>query len=116
MEVVMRRTVLILMALLFIALTSVVASAQSSQDVHHLLKRLEKNTDRFANSLDHALDHSSLNGSRTEDEINAYVHDFEEATDRLKSHYDHHGSDPENTREVLLRARTIECIMHRYDF
>jgi hypothetical protein len=112
----MRKTMLVVMAVLgFVCFTSIEANAQSDQDVRHLLKRLEDNADRFRSSLDHALDHSSLNGSRTEDEINAYVHDFEKATDRLKHDYEHHGSDPDNSREVILRARKIDCMMRQYD-
>src|SRR5262249_143856 len=95
--------------------TAIEANAQSDQDIRHLLKRLEDNSDRFRSSLDHALDHSSLNGSRTEDEINSYVHSFEKATDRLKHDYEKHGSDPDNAREVILRARKIDCMMRQYD-
>ena len=95
--------------------TAMEANAQSDQDVRHLLKRLEDNADKFRSSLDHALDHSSLNGSRTEDEINSYVHSFEKATDRLKHDYEHHGTDPDNSREVIVRARRIECMMRQYD-
>jgi hypothetical protein len=105
----------VMAALGFVCYACVEASAQSDQDIRHLLKRLEENADRFRNSLDHALDHSSLNGSRTEDEINDYVHDFEKATDRLKHDHGKHGSDPDNAREVLLRGRTIECFMRKYD-
>ena len=90
------------------------ANAQSNTDVRHLLKRLEENSDRFAKSFDSALDHSTLNGSRTEDEMNAYVHEFEEATDRLKDHYEDRGSDPDSAREVFLRARGIDSFMRRY--
>jgi hypothetical protein len=112
----MRKKVLIVMAVLgFVSFTSIEAKAQSDQDVRHLLKRLEDNSDRFRSSLDHALDHSSLNGSRTEDEINSYVHSFEKATDRLKHDYEKHGSDPDNAREVLLRGRYIECFMRQHD-
>jgi len=106
---------IVMAALAFVCYACVEADAQSDQDVRHLLKRLEENADRFRNSLDHALDHSSLNGSRTEDEINDYVHDFEKATDRLKHDYEKHGSDPDNAREVLLRGRTIDCFMRKYD-
>ena len=112
----MKKTMLVVISGLgFVFFASIDANAQSDQDVRHLLKRLEDNSDRFRSSLDHALDHSSLNRSRTEDEINAYVHNFEKATDRLKHDYEKHGSDPDNAREVLLRGRTIECFMRKYD-
>jgi hypothetical protein len=82
-------------------------------DPRHILRRLEENSDRFAKTLDYALDRSSLNGSRSEDEINGYVHDFEEATDRLKNHFESRGYAPDSTREVLVRAGTIDCFMAR---
>jgi hypothetical protein len=56
-----------------------------------VLKRLEEDTDRFSKSLDSALDRSVLNGTQAEDEINGYVHQFEEATDRLKDRYEDQG-------------------------
>ncbi len=88
------------------------ASAQR-QDVDRILRRLEENTDRFTKSLDSALDHSPLNGTRAEDEVNGYVHDFEEATDRLKDHYEDSGAAPNSAREVLVRAQNIDRFMRR---
>jgi len=112
----MRKMLVVIGVLGFILFfTSIEAMAQSDQDVRHLLKRLEDNADKFRSSLDHALDHSSLNGSRTEDEINSYVHSFEKATDRLKHDYEKHGTDSDNAREVLLRGRYIECFMRNHD-
>jgi hypothetical protein len=90
------------------------ADAQSPRDPRRILRRLEENTDRFTRSLDSALDHSSLNGTRDEDEINGYVHDFEEATDRLKNRYYDHGYAPEATREVILRGREIDRFMRQH--
>ncbi len=77
------------------------------------LKRLEEDSDRFAKSLDSDLDHSSLNGTRAEDEINDYVHKFEEATDRLKDRYEDRGYAPNAAREVLARGRDIDNFMRR---
>ena len=77
------------------------------------LKQLEEDSDRFAKSLDNDLDHSRLNGTRREDEINAYVHEFEEATDRLKDRYEDRGSAPGLARTVLERGRSIDRFMRR---
>ena len=41
-----------------------------------------------------------LNGTKAEDEINGYVHQFEEATDRLKDRYEDQGAAPNAAREV----------------
>ena len=78
-----------------------------------MLKRLEEDTDRFSKSLDSALDHSTLNGTRAEDEINGYVHQFEEATDRLKDRYHDEGAAPGAAREVLNRGQSIDRFMRR---
>ena len=83
------------------------------EDVKQILRRLEDNTDRFSKSLDSALDHSPLNGTRAEDEINGYVHDFEEATDHLKDRYSDNGAAPNLAREVLARGQSIDRFMRR---
>ena len=64
---------------LFSQRTSVVRT-----NVHQIIRNLETDTDSFKSSLDRALDHSPLDGTRSEDEINEYVKQFEHATDKLK--------------------------------
>jgi hypothetical protein len=83
------------------------------EDVKRVLKRLEEDTDRFSKSLDSALDRSVLNGTQAEDEINGYVHQFEEATDRLKDRYEDKGAAPAAAREVLNRGQAIDRFMRR---
>jgi hypothetical protein len=78
-----------------------------------LLKRLEEDTDRFSKSLDSALDRSTLNGTKAEDEINGYVHQFKEATNRLKDRYEDQGAAPGAAREVLNRGQAIDGFMRR---
>ena len=51
--------------------------------------------------------------TRREDEINAYVHAFEEATDRLKDRYEDRGTAPGLARNVLDRGRAIDRFMRR---
>src|SRR5215510_12302637 len=53
-------------------------------DVRQVIRNLETDTDTFKKSLDRALDHSALDGTNYEDEINNYVKEFEHATDKLK--------------------------------
>ena len=79
-----------------------------------ILKRLEEDTDHFSKSLDSDLDHSALNGTPAEDEINRYVHEFEEATDHLKDKFDDQRYAPNLAREVLVRGRSIDGFMRRY--
>jgi len=78
------------------------------------LKRLEEDSDHFAKMLDTDLDHGPLNGTPTEDEINRYVHEFEEATDHLKDKWDDQQAAPNLAREVLVRARTIDKFMRQH--
>lgn len=104
----------VLITVLLAQLGTIKAEGQAREDVKRILKSLEENTDRFTKSLDSALDHSRINGTHTEDEINAYVHDFEEATDRLKDRYEDRGQAPNSAREVLIRARNINTFMRRY--
>src|SRR5215467_15779981 len=77
------------------------------------LKRLEEDTDQFTKSLNYDLDHGPLDGTSTEDEINRYVHQFEEATDHLKDRYDDPNQAPNLAREVMVRGRSIDTFMRR---
>ena len=80
-------------------------------NVREIIRQLETDTDAFKSSLDSALDRSSLNGSRAEDEINAYVKQFEEATDRLRDRSEDQQYAPNLAREVLNRGRSINVFM-----
>lgn len=80
-------------------------------NVREIIRQLETDTDAFKSSLDSALDRSSLNGSRAEDEINAYVKQFEEATDRLRDRSEDQQYAPNLAREVLNRGRLINGFM-----
>jgi len=94
-------------------MSSVVQAQWYRGDLKQTIKRLEEDSDRFAKSLDNDLDHSRINGSRREDEINSYVHKFEEATDHLKDRYEDRGTAPGLAREVLERGRAIDRFMRR---
>src|SRR5687767_12135437 len=83
-------------------------------NVREIIRELESDTDRFKGSLDTALDHSRLNGSRTEDEINGYVKRFEEATDRLRDRAEDREHAPNLAREVLNRGRSINAFMRSH--
>jgi hypothetical protein len=80
-------------------------------NVRETIRQLETDTDQFKSSLDRALDHSPLNGTRTEDEINGYVKNFEEATDRLHDRAEDREYAPRLAREVLNRGRAINNFM-----
>lgn len=80
-------------------------------NVRELIKRLETDTDRYKSSLDRALDRSRINGTRLEDEINEFVRQFEEATDRLRERAEDQQFAPGAAREVLNRGRSINIFM-----
>ena len=111
----MKRIPLMLVSTIVVMLgASTIATAQWFRgNLKETLRRLEEDTDRFTKSLDSDLDHSALNGTRAEDEINRYVHDFEEATDHLKNRFDDRQASPGLAREVLGRGRSIDGFMRR---
>jgi len=80
-------------------------------NVLEIIRQLESNTDRYKTSLDKGLDDSQLNGTRSEDEINAFVKRFEEATDRLRNNAEDQRHAPRAAREVLNRGRSINRFM-----
>lgn len=80
-------------------------------NVGDIIKQLETDTDAFKSSLDKALDRSRLNGTRSEDEINGFVKQFEEATDRLRNRAEDRDHAPNAAREVLNRGRAINRFM-----
>lgn len=83
-------------------------------NVRETIRQLETDTDHFKSSLDSALDHSRLNGSRAEDEINEHVKRFEEATDRLRDRAEDREYAPKLAREVLNRGRNINAFMRNH--
>lgn len=79
--------------------------------VRTLLTRIETNTDTFRNRLNTALDSSSINGSRSEDEVVQYVSDFEQATDQLRERFNGRNLETTDVQEVLGRASYIDRFM-----
>ena len=82
--------------------------------VQQIIRNLETDTDTFKSSLDRALDHSPLDGTRSEDEINEYVKQFEHATDKLKDKAEDQKYAPNLAREVLVRGRSINSFMRKH--
>ena len=83
-------------------------------NLQETIKRLEDDADRFQGSLDTDLDHSPMNGTSLEDQINGFVDQFEGAADRFKNRYDDRGSAPGLAREVLARGRDIDRFMRKH--
>ena len=104
--------------LMFALITADLCAAAGQQayriSLKDALKRLEEDPDQFTKSLNYDLDHGPLDGTSTEDEINRYVHQFEEATDHLKDRYDDPNQAPNLAREVMVRGRSIDTFMRRH--
>ncbi|MCW5961575.1 MAG: hypothetical protein KIS76_15535 [Pyrinomonadaceae bacterium] len=86
----------------------------SDQAVRSTLANIESRTDVFRRELARALDASVLNNSRSEEAVNAYVNDFEGATDRLKKNFESRVSTSADVQEVLNRAYYIDGFMRDY--
>jgi hypothetical protein len=110
----MRRLGISMLMVLAIVSASVAAFAQRQWyrgNVRETIRQLETDTDHYKGSLDRALDHSPLDGTRAEDDINRYVKEFEEATDKLKDRAEDREYSPGLAREVLTRGRAINGFM-----
>ena len=115
----MRRVVNLVLSLSIVfTLSTMNARAQRTTvirtDVRQIIRNLETDSDTFKSSLDHALDRSPLDGTRSEDEINEYVKQFEHATDKLKDRAEDHRYAPNLAREVLVRGRSINTFMRKH--
>lgn len=86
----------------------------SDKDVERIIKRIERQSDRFRSSLDNALDRSRFNGTNREDDINSFLKDYYEQTKRLRDHFDKHNSAAGDVEAVLDRAARIDDFMRRY--
>jgi hypothetical protein len=87
----------------------------NEREAKNLVKRIENGADRFKRSLDRALDRSRIDGTRQEDNINQFVKDFEEATNRLRDRVnDNNRAEARDAEEVLSRGRTIDGFMRRH--
>jgi hypothetical protein len=85
----------------------------TDQEVQQLIQRIETRTDTFRNSLDTSLDRSRIDGTRAEDNINAFIRDFETATDQLRDRFNRRQSVAADVQNVLDRAAFIDSFMQR---
>ena len=86
----------------------------SDREVAKLLDQIKKESNSFRNSLKDALNKSRFDRTRSENDINAYVKDFEEQTKRLENNFDNHKSTVADVDGVLSRAARIDAFMSRY--
>lgn len=107
------------MLLGFVSALHVTAQAQrrayriTDSQMSQLIRRLEVNTNRFSARVDGSLDRSRRDGTRAEDNINAFVRDFENATDQLRQNFDGRRSAAADVENVLRKGMVIDNFMNR---
>src|SRR4026207_572690 len=85
----------------------------NDKQVKKVLEQLKKDTGRFRKSLDSSLDKSRLDGTNREDDINAFLKDYEKATDRLYDRFKDNKSVSADVEAVLDGAAQIDRFMGR---
>jgi hypothetical protein len=88
----------------------------SDRQVDQLLRRIERDSDAFRRSVDRALDRSRLDGSRREDDINQFLKDFANSTERLRDRFRDRRDVAADVENVLSRARVINSAVVRGQF
>ncbi|HEX8686643.1 MAG TPA: YMGG-like glycine zipper-containing protein, partial [Pyrinomonadaceae bacterium] len=78
-----------------------------------IIRRVESGADRFRADMGTALDRSTYDGTRAEDNINQFMRDFENATDQLRSRFDSRNSAVADVENVLRQATYIDDFMMR---
>lgn len=114
-----KRVLTILNVLMLVTVFSVVARAQDTphrlndKQVKKVMAQLKKDTGRFRKSFDSSLDRSRLNGTSREDDINRFLKNYEDATERLYSRFKDNKSVGADVEAVLDGAAEIDRFMER---
>ena len=114
-----KRVLTILKVLMLVAIFSVAVRAQdvpyrlNDKQVKKLMQQLKKDAGRFRKSLDSSLDRSRLNGTHREDDINRFMKNYEDATERLYSRFKDNKSVGADVEAVLDGAAEIDQFMTR---
>ncbi len=86
-------------------------SRVNDRQVEQIIRSIERRSDFFRRSFDAALDRSRLDGSYTEDSVNEFVKNFEEATNDLRSRFNGRTAAASDVENVLNRAALIDQFM-----
>ena len=114
-----KRVLAILNVLMLVAAISISARAKDTpyrlndKQVKKLMAQLKKDTGRFRKSFDSSLDRSRLNGSNREDDINRFLKNYEDATERLYSRFKDNKSVGADVEAVLDGAAEVDRFMTR---
>jgi hypothetical protein len=93
------------------ALSAQAPSRLSENEVKGMLKRIDKDTERFRKSVESSLDGSPLNGTKSEEQINEYIKALNGATSALKTSFSDDQTASSVVEEILRRASRIEGFM-----
>lgn len=85
----------------------------SDREVEQILHRIEEHSGKFRSSLDSALDRSRLDDTDREDDINAFIKEFDQDVKRLHDRFDERKSVATDVQAVLDRAARIDVFMRR---
>ncbi len=85
----------------------------SDKEIERMLHRIEEQSGKFRNSLDSALDRSRLDETDREDNINAFIGEFDQEVKRLHDRFDERKSVASDVQSVLDRAARIDVFMRR---
>jgi hypothetical protein len=85
----------------------------SDKEVERILHRIEEQSGKFRSSLDDALDRSRLDDTDREDNINAFIKEFDQEVKRLHDRFDDRKSVSADVQTVLDRAVRIDAFMRR---
>jgi len=90
-----------------------IAAPIGEADIKNLLQHIEDMADKYKLSLDAALDHSVLNNTNTEDEINRVNSEFRAATRRLEDRRKDDGA-VDAAKEVLTQGARIDSFLQKH--
>ena len=93
------------------ALSAQAPSRLSETEVKGMLKRIDKDTERFRKSVETSLNGFRLDGTKSEDQINEYIKALNGATSALKSNFSDDQTASSVVEEILRRASRIEGFM-----
>ena len=114
-----KRVLTIFNTLMLVAAFSIAVRAQDTpyrlndKQVKKLMAQLKKDTGKFRKSIDSSLDRSRLNGTHREDDINRFLKNYEDATERLYSRFKDNKSVGADVEAVLDGAAEIDRFMTR---
>ncbi len=84
----------------------------TDREVDDVIRRVETTTDRFRTVMANSLDRSRrYDGTRAEDDINAFVQNFENATDQLRTRFNNRQSVAADVENVLRAGASIDAFV-----